>query len=230
MKKYFTLIELLVVVAIFAILLSILLPSLQKARIKSMVAVCLSNQSQTSKGLQLERHNRGAMDILIFNDGTNDAPDEGPTDYNTRIRLGKPSMMTKGNPAVDLEVYIDSEVFFCPVGSYTSAQNYNVDPRSTTHKKDAWGEYQYLYGKMTRADDLLKYNRHNRINNVNDKSENIVLIDADASYMRNEDKFTGWSTLYEHYSALFSDGAVKFIADDIITLNKFLWGNSDWGG
>ena len=47
MKNRFTLIELLLVVAIIAILVSILMPSLHKAREAAHNAVCLSNQKQT---------------------------------------------------------------------------------------------------------------------------------------------------------------------------------------
>ena len=48
MKK-FTLLELLIVIAIIAILLTLLLPSLSKSRAIAKSAVCLSNQSQISK-------------------------------------------------------------------------------------------------------------------------------------------------------------------------------------
>ena len=52
MKK-FTLVELLIVVAIIGILMSLLLPSLMRAREVTKTAVCLSNNAQINQAMQV---------------------------------------------------------------------------------------------------------------------------------------------------------------------------------
>jgi prepilin-type N-terminal cleavage/methylation domain-containing protein len=58
-NKQFTLIELLVVIAIFTILVSILTPSLRKARKQTILAVCKSNLHQTGVQLTTYAANNG---------------------------------------------------------------------------------------------------------------------------------------------------------------------------
>lgn len=60
-RKRFTLIELLVVIAIIAILAAMLLPALQKAKLESYKALCISNQKQITVAAVSY-----AMDFTIF--------------------------------------------------------------------------------------------------------------------------------------------------------------------
>ena len=56
-KRNFTLLELMIVIAIIAILISLLLPSLQQAREKGRQAVCMSNSRQMYVGWMLYAQN-----------------------------------------------------------------------------------------------------------------------------------------------------------------------------
>ena len=75
-KRAFTLIELLVVVAIIALLVAILVPSLQKAREMAKRSVCMSNLHQTHLAIAMYAGD---------NNGYMPSTDQGQSDYNWSI-------------------------------------------------------------------------------------------------------------------------------------------------
>ncbi|MCM8543357.1 MAG: prepilin-type N-terminal cleavage/methylation domain-containing protein [Lentisphaeraceae bacterium] len=104
-KDKFTLIELLVVVAILGLLVSLLLPSLSNARLKTQQAVCLSNQHQL--GLATISYTVDSNGYAPHNDGD---PDDSGDDNNWPHKLLdgyiSPSDLGRYGPS-----------FKCPVGT-----------------------------------------------------------------------------------------------------------------
>lgn len=96
-KSGFTLIELLVVVSIIALLVSILLPALNKAREHAKAVVCASNLNQIGLALELYENDNDFEKFSIRNDSGDMhtswmgklAPYAGKGEYADEIELGK---------------------------------------------------------------------------------------------------------------------------------------------
>ena len=152
-KTNFTILELLIVVAIIGILVSLLLPSLQKARLKSKIIVCRSNQSQIYKALLMMANNGTAnyswkgLDPRGGESGENSrrSGDLAYTHYGLgteRVRrLEEIDLKTLGQCAPYLTDSLDEDIpiYYCPTRvSSPKYQNINIFPLSSEDIR-RWG-------------------------------------------------------------------------------------------
>lgn len=101
----FALIELLVVIAILALLLSIILPALRKAKVQTARIVCMSNLRQLGVGMLMYTFNNNDKTMEIYHNGDDYWFHEiasylGDSDY-------------KGNPEENIEGVM--QIAFCPM-------------------------------------------------------------------------------------------------------------------
>ena len=147
-NKEFTLLELLIVIAIIAILMSILLPSLSKARYHAKLAVCKSNLAQVCR-----------INMVYASSNSGYFPVRGAADD---ISLGTPftvswSVSRAGTPTDDRQLWLDMGYwdFGCPMSRANEAVN--KDP---SHP-DPYLRYSYsVYYGWNVNNDLKYTNQH----------------------------------------------------------------------
>ncbi|MCM8530601.1 MAG: hypothetical protein NE330_05510 [Lentisphaeraceae bacterium] len=217
MKK-FTLIELLIIIGILAILTTLLLPSISKAKDRAYAAVCASNQAQIYRGsLTWTKKQNGWLPFgwrkdkhkfaygLTWGVGTDSANNEKP------IALGwviKDQVLTAG------------ETFYCPKGPYELNES-------------AWESLlaqNYTNSNRVRID----YTMNPDVQNIKPGDEptlefgsKMLITQIDQRAVMTET--VNWGIPHNRFAiTTFSDGHVKFIATPLLNQNGMGNSASDW--
>lgn len=198
MRK-FTLIELLVVIAILGILLTLLLPSLNRSRYQSRIAVCASNLKQTAVGFTTYSvSNDGKLPPVLsaFNSNpwTTYVMYEGGKYYN----MGK--LQSDG-------IINSAEIFFCPQNEvneqelFTLEYNTNSDGKVVIPSGDqrSRSSYHFLMENMG-------YDKRKKIRFAQLDNEMAFLMDK-----LNHDENTAHNKWGIGWNFMRPDTSIKFI-------------------
>lgn len=134
-KSLFTLIELLVVIAIIAILASMLLPALNKARERAKSSKCTSNLKQISFGVSMytgDYHDYYPHDLF-----TNNESKSGDASWKTMTNI--PDFLFSYPWLIKSYLGENTSLFYCP------SDTKNVDRAKQFDATGAWKETSYRW-------------------------------------------------------------------------------------
>ena len=157
-RRGFTLIELLVVIAIIALLVSMLLPSLRRARLLTYDTICLSHLHEIATGIQMyaSEHNRYYPYDAWGDEDSNG--EKGPEGWMTWwYRVGRVVGTSSSNPSLDRiwqNGYVDwrrgnyeEGVWKCPTAQAQITPQWHWYDRWDNH----YGMNGHLLGSMQRS-------------------------------------------------------------------------------
>jgi len=200
---FFTLIELLVVVAIIAILMSILMPSLRKAREKAGIAVCINNMKQLHSGhMQYADGNNGMM---AAGNWYNRPHQFAPSPIN-------PGYGTQWNVLWDEVNITTPETYFCPGWKRKISENpiqvgLGYDAQYFIDKKRCVTSYFYFanYYFWTTT----PYDPHNWGKRIYEYTSEMAML-QDGYWLTSTDEFSA----HQYLNTTFGDGHIESLGKE----------------
>lgn len=246
-KTAFTLIELLVVISIICLLLTILIPSLSRAKGMARVVLCGANQHAVGVAIGQYIGTTLAGESWHYWNGHDWNWETLKVNWSAWNAGSPQNACTWGNPAVALtrdfkntdpytyvqetqclvpparansQDFLDTaKALFCPTLQYTYDRNYHRygGQPSPQPAGSMWGTGPYVYPKKSHWDG-----QHDTTDrpNCNPESNGVTFIDYYGYYFNDN----SWTQSYYHWNAVSIDGSVKtfYKAKDLFT---WLWTN-----